>query len=128
MKKFALTLITLSTSLFAQEKELSLSELSEIGSTLSDITSLVIKINPGDTLPINFHLSGDVFEIENGGESKMVRAKEPLYIKLEPQFLFSTDKKEWKPFESYFTGTASVSIGKDGTSEGGISLDLNKRR
>ncbi|WP_316356269.1 hypothetical protein [Candidatus Neptunichlamydia sp. REUL1] len=57
----------------------------------------------------------------------VLNAKEPLYIKIEPSFLFSQDKQEWKSFESYFTGMLGVSVGSEALPSGEIFLDLNKR-
>ncbi len=127
MKKIAFALLALTTTLMAQEKEISLAEIHEALSPMEDITSLIIKVNPGDALPIQFRMSGDVLQLEHAPENGAIRAKETLYIKIEPSFLFSQDKEEWKPFESYFTGMLGVSVGSDGLTSGEIHVDLNKR-
>ena len=127
MKKLALALLALSTTLFAHEKEISLSEIHEALAPINEMSSLVIKVNPGDVLPIHFRMSGDVLQLDHTPENGTIKAKEPLYIKIEPSFLFSQDKQEWKSFESYFTGMLGVSVGQEALPSGEIFLDLNKR-
>lgn len=127
MKALILSLLILSTVSFAAEKEVSLSEIGRVFSELSNATSFIVKVNPGDELPLSFRMSGDVLGLENLPENGTIKALQPLYIKVEPSFLFSTDKKEWKPFESFFTGQLGVSIGSNQLTSGEIYLDLQKR-
>ncbi len=123
MKYLILSLLALTATSFAVERELSLSEIGEVFGEMNEATSFVIKVNPGDTLPLNFRMSGDVFGLESPPENGRIKALQPLYVKVEPSFLFSTDKEEWKPFESFFTGRLGASVG----SSGEIALDLQKR-
>lgn len=127
MKKLLLTLLAVGTTAFAHDKELNLSEIHEVLSDMEQISSVIIKINPGDELPLRFSLSGDVLKLEHTPENGTLKAIEPLYIKVEPSFLFSQDKKEWKSFESYFTGMLGVSVGKEASPTGEIFLNLQKR-
>ena len=127
MKKLTLTLLALTTTIFAHEKEIALSEIHEALAPMNDMSSLIIKVNPGDVLPIHFQMSGNVLQLEHTPENGTIKAREPLYIKIEPFFLFSQDKKEWKSFESYFTGILGVSVGSKSLPSGEIFLDLNRR-
>lgn len=123
MKTLFLSLLTFTAIGFAQEKEISLSEIGEAFQTMSEATSFVVKINPGDTLPLNFQLSGGVLGFENPPQNGAIKALQPMYVKIEPNFLFSTDKKEWKGFESFFTGQLKAAVGANGE----ISLNLQRR-
>ncbi|QVL56738.1 MAG: hypothetical protein KFB93_04965 [Simkaniaceae bacterium] len=127
MKTLILSLLTLSAASFATEKEVSLNEIGHALSQLNDATSFIVKVAPGDELPLNFRMSGDVLGLENPPENGKIKALQPLYVKVEPSFLFSTDKKEWKSFESFFTGQLGVSVGSNELSTGEIYLDLQKR-
>ncbi|MCB1111023.1 MAG: hypothetical protein KDK64_08570 [Chlamydiia bacterium] len=127
MKKLIFALLATATTVMAHEKEISFSELHEFLPTVNEITSVVIKVNPGDELPLQFSLSGDLLKLEHTPENGTLKALEPLYIKLEPSFLFSQDKKDWKSFESFFTGMLGVSVGKEASTTGEIFLELKKR-
>lgn len=127
MKYLTLSLIALATSCFAHEKELSLRDIGDALSSVNELSSIIVKINPGDELPFQFRLSGDVLQLENAPEHGRIKAIQPLYIKVEPQFLFSQNKKDWKSFESFFTGELGVSAGTKDNLSGEIHLDLHKR-
>ena len=127
MKILILSLLALSTAAFATEKEVSLREIGPAFSELTQATSFIIKIDPGDELPLSFRMSGDVLGLENPPENGKIKALQPLYVKVEPSFSFSTDKKEWKSFDSFFTGQLGVSIGSNESSSAEIYLDLKKR-
>ncbi|MCP5504332.1 MAG: hypothetical protein H7A41_04175 [Chlamydiales bacterium] len=127
MKTLILSLIALTATSFANEKEVSLQEIGHAFSELSEATSFIVKVSPGDELPLNFRMSGDVLSLENPPENGKIKALQPLYVKVEPSFYFSTDKKEWKSFESFFTGQLGVSLGSNQSASGEIYLDLQKR-
>jgi|GEM_PF-5366121 hypothetical protein len=127
MKTLFLSLLTFAAIGFAQEKEVPLSDIGEAFQRMNEATSFVVKINPGDVLPLNFHISGGVLKLENPPENGVIKALQPLYVKIEPNFLFSTDKKEWKSFESFFTGEFGVAVGSHGNPNGEISFRLEKR-
>lgn len=123
MKTLLFGLITFATVGFSHEKEIPLSDVGAAFQAMSDATSFVVKVNPGDTLPLNFHLSGDILGFENPPQGGAIKALQPLYVKIEPNFLFSTDKNEWKTFESFFTGQLGAAIGENGE----VSLNLQRR-
>lgn len=127
MKTLLFGLLTLAAAGFAHEREVSLSEVGEAFHLFNEASSFVVKVKPGDTLPLNFAMSGDVLRLENAPQNTAVKALQPMYVKIEPNFLFSTDKKEWKSFESFFTGQLNASVGSNGESSGEISLTLKKR-
>jgi len=127
MKGLILSLLALTATTFANEKEISLQEVGQAFSELTDATSFIVKVSPGDELPLNFRMSGDVLSFENPPENGKIKALQPLYVKVEPNFYFSKDKKEWKSFESFFTGQLGVSLGSNQSASGEIYLDLQKR-
>ena len=127
MKGLILSLIALTATTFANEKEVSLQEIGQAFSELTNATSFIVKVYPGDKLPLNFRMSGDVLSLENPPENGKIKALQPLYVKVDPNFYFSTDKKEWKSFESFFTGQLGVYLGSNQSTTGEIYLDLQKR-
>lgn len=127
MKALLLGLTAITACCFAQDKEVSLNELGDILPAVQEYSSLVLRVNPGDTLPIHFDVGGTVLALEGAESGGRIVAKEPLYIKIEPSFLFSQDKKEWKPFETFFTGMVGASLTSTGETAGALSLQLNKR-
>ena len=127
MKKFIPLFLLLSSLAFTHEKEVSLSEVQDILNPINDATSFIIKINKGDELPIHFKMSGDAFDFGVSSLNASLKAKEVLYIKIEPSFLFSDDKKNWKSLESYFTGELGAKICGENAPEGEFSLNLNRR-
>ena len=127
MKQLAILFLSLSALTFAQEKEVPLSEVHEILDPLNDATSFIIKVEKGDELPIHFRMSGDVLDLGMSSVDGTIKAKEPLYIKIEPSFLFSEDKESWKPFETYFTGELGASLSGEIAPLGEFFLRLNKR-
>ena len=112
---------------FAEGKEISIHEIGHAFSELENISGFTVKIMPGDELPLSFQMSGDVLSLETPPENGKIKALQPLYVKVEPSFYFSTDKREWKPFESFFTGQLGVSIASNQDASGEISLDLKKK-
>ena len=84
--------------------------LQEIGPLLSEISEIVLKIEAGDELPLEFNIGGDIISLKSNPENGVITALQPLYIKVEPNFLFSMDNKKWHSFETLFTGNLSVSV------------------
>lgn len=127
MKTLLMSLLTFAAVGFSHEKEIPLSEIGSALQSLNETSSFVVKINPGDVLPLDFHMSGNVLGLENPPQNGAIKALQPLYLKVEPNFLFSADKKEWKSFESFFTGQLGVTVGSHGNPNGEISFRLDKR-
>lgn len=127
MKTLFLSLLTFAAVGFSQEKEIQLSEIGEAFNTMNEATSFVVKINPGDVLPLGFRVSGDVLGLENPPENGVIKALQPLYVKVVPTFLFSKDKKDWKNFESFFTGELGVSVGANGSPNGEVYFRIERR-
>ena len=93
------------------------------------MSEIVLKIDVGDEIPLEFCLGGDMISLKNKVENGLITALKPLYIKVEPNFLFSKDKKDWHSFETFFTGNLSVSLSSEESlnPSGKISFELNKR-
>ncbi len=114
MKHFILGFLALTACCFASEKEISLAEAGESYFPLFGAFDHVVKINPGDEVPFTCKVEGDVLALEDFPETGKVKARMPLYMKIQPIFLFSTDKENWESFEGFFTGRVGVSLGANG--------------
>ncbi|NGX50279.1 MAG: hypothetical protein K1060chlam2_00120 [Chlamydiae bacterium] len=108
-------------------QELSLQELPGV---LADMNELVLRIDKGDEIPVEFILGGDMISMKQSPENGLVTALQTFYIKLDPQFLFSKDRGEWHSFDKFFTGNLGVSLSATDESPdptGEISFILEKR-
>jgi hypothetical protein len=90
---------------------------------------IVLQLNEGDQFPLTFSLSGDVLDLQHGGEANhLVRLKQTLFLRNDGDLYISTDLSEWVDALDFFTGTAGVSIHqshRDPRIE--LYLDANKR-
>jgi len=95
---------------------------------LCNTTGFVLRIDPGQKIPLRFVLDGSVFSFEGDGNIGTLTAKQTTYIKFvfgqDEDLLFSLDGVNWKEFEEIFTGKTSVMLTQESTHFG---FELNYR-
>ena len=104
--------------------------LAKLPGVLADMNELVLRIDEGDEIPVEFMLGGDMISLKQSPENGLVTALQTFYIKIDPQFLFSKDRDEWHSFDNFFTGNLGVSLNASDESpdpSGKISFILDKR-
>lgn len=109
MKKVMLVGVLGSAMLFADQKIVSLSELTDENVesfTKGKLQDMVVKCPAGMVLPLTLSLQGEF--LESDGHSSVKILKTCLVKCLGETFLFSLDGKNWKEFSAFFTGNLSV--------------------
>jgi len=88
----------------------------------------IIHIQEGDEIPLKFDLDGTILAFKEKPTGGTVIALQSLYLKIQNgNFSFSLDKETWKPFEAFFGGILSASLGRSESSEliGGVFLETH---
>lgn len=91
----------------------------------------VVELPQGITLPMYIMVKGDFFSSSQvEAPPYQVTIEKTVFIKIEKgNFLFSSDLKEWKPMETFFTGSFGVSLNIiNGTQQVSLFGELKERR
>jgi len=91
----------------------------------------IIELPQGTTLPMNIFVKGDFITsslVE--GMPYQITIEKTVFVKLEKDnFFFSTDLEEWKPMESFFSGSFGVSLDiVEGIQQLSFFGELNERK
>lgn len=105
----------------AQDKVVSLHELAEEADFHALFQngwddSVIVKVPAGSWIPFDAVIEGDLIELWQEGEGRwMLEVKKTFYVRhLHDQgFLFSMDRKKWKPLFEFMTGQINAGLGCD---------------
>jgi hypothetical protein len=88
---------------------------------------LILECSEGTTLPLNILLSGQYLELESTElPPYTLKIVKTCYLKfIEEDVVFSSDLKEWKNFQQFFTGTIGLSL--ENRTALNLNIELNQR-
>lgn len=77
----------------------------------------------GDTLPITFKASGDLFSIESTPQT--LTFLKHIYVRAtKKDILFSLNQKDWQPLNHIFTGSIDAKVNQDSEGDAAAYIHL----
>lgn len=96
---------------------------------LGNTPDTAIEFSAGTSMPIGFFLKGDLVNLVEEGNCGAVEICQAFYIRnVGQELFFSTDLKEWKPFQEFVSGTLSMTLNlENGRPSIRIGAEANQR-